>query len=56
MDNKYDKKSFKKFETWISFFQMNMKMFKWILITSGLLSAVITSIIIFNLGYQDFYF
>ena len=50
MDNKHYKESFKRFETWISFFQMNIKMFKWIFIASRLLSAVITSIIIFNLG------
>ena len=32
MDNKHHVKAFKGFETWISFLQMNMKMFKWILI------------------------
>lgn len=56
MDNKHNKKAFKGFETWISFFQMNLKMFKWILIVSGLLSALVTLIIISNLGDQDFYF
>jgi len=55
MDNKHNKKAFKGFETWISFFQMNVKMFKWILIASGLLSVVITLLIIFNLGDRDFY-
>ena len=56
MDNKHNKKAFKGFETWISFFQMNVKMFKWILIVSGLLSAGVTLLIIFNLGDRDFYF
>jgi len=35
---------------------MNVKMFKWILIASGLLSAGVTLLIIFNLGDRDFYF
>ncbi|MGD0021275.1 MAG: type IV secretion system DNA-binding domain-containing protein [Smithellaceae bacterium] len=56
MDNKHNKKAFKGFETWLSFFQMNMKMFKWILIASVLFSAVFTLIIIFHLGDRDFYF
>ena len=46
MDNKHDKKSFKRFETWISFSQMNVKMFKFILIASGLLSSGFTLLII----------
>jgi type IV secretory pathway TraG/TraD family ATPase VirD4 len=56
MDNKHNRKAFKGFETWISYFQMNLKMFKWIFIVSGLVSAVITLITIFNLGDWDFYF
>jgi len=56
MNNKHHVKAFKGFETWISFLQMNVKMFKWILIVSGLLSAVTTSIIILNSGDGDFYF
>ena len=50
MDNKHHIKAFKGFETWLSFLQMNMKMFKWILIASGLLSAGFTSLIISNLN------
>jgi len=46
MDNKHHIKAFKGFETWLSFLQMNMKMFKWILIASGLLSAGFTSLVI----------
>ena len=56
MDNKHNKKAFKGFETWLSFFQMNVKMFQWILLASVLFSAVFTLIIIFNLGDRDFYF
>lgn len=56
MDTKHHKKAFKGFETWISFLQMNMKMFKWILIASLLLSAASTIIITFNTGDWDFYF
>ena len=56
MDNKHHVKAFKGFETWISFLQMNVKMFKWILIVSGLLSAGFTLLIILNLGDYDFYF
>ena len=56
MDTKHHKKAFKGFETWISFLQMNMKMFKWILIASVLLSAVTTLIIVLYLGDWDFYF
>jgi len=48
MDNKHHIKAFKGFETWLSFLLMNMKMFKWILIASGLLSAGFTSLIISN--------
>ena len=48
MDNKYHVKAFKGFETWLSFLQMDMKMFKWILIASGLLSAGFTSLVISN--------
>ena len=55
MDNKYHVKAFKGFETWLSFLQMDMKMFKWILIASGLLSAGFTLLIIFYLGDWDFY-
>jgi type IV secretory pathway TraG/TraD family ATPase VirD4 len=47
MDNKHHIKAFKGFETWLSFLLMNMKMFKWILIASGLLSAGFTLLIIF---------
>jgi type IV secretory pathway TraG/TraD family ATPase VirD4 len=47
MDTKHHIKAFKGFETWLSFLQMNMKMFKWILIASGLLSAGFTLLIIF---------
>jgi type IV secretory pathway TraG/TraD family ATPase VirD4 len=50
MDNKHHIKAFKGFETWLSFLLMNMKMFKWILIASGLLSAGFTSLIISNLN------
>jgi len=46
MDNKHHIKAFKGFETWLSFLLMNMKMFKWILIASGLLSAGFTSLVI----------
>ena len=56
MDNKHDKKSFKIFKTWISFFQMNMKMFKLILIASGLLSAGFTLLIIFYLDDERYLF
>ena len=56
MDNKHHINAFKGFETWISFLLMNAKMFKWILIASGLLSAGFTSIIIFNFGDWDFYY
>jgi len=48
MDNKHHIKAFKGFETWLSFLLMNMKMFKWILIASGLLSAGFTSLVISN--------
>ncbi len=47
MDTKHHIKAFKGFETWLSFLLMNMKMFKWILIASGLLSAGFTLLIIF---------
>jgi type IV secretory pathway TraG/TraD family ATPase VirD4 len=50
MDNKHHIKAFKGFETWLSFLLMNMKMFKWILIASGLLSAGFTSLVISNLN------
>jgi hypothetical protein len=54
MDNKHHVKAFRGFEIWISFFQMNVKMFKLILIAAGLLSAVLTLIIIMNFSDRDF--
>ena len=56
MDNKHNKKAFKGFETWLSFFQMNVKMFQWILLASALFSAIFALLLIFKLGERDFYF